>query len=136
MAYTLRPLRGALDHVTLTTAIRENEALGDDGWICWSFSNHDVERAVTLYRERYDAVGWTEHRVYDGIGEAVATLHAAGHRLAVVTAKNEPHARRIVSTRATRLTERIDAALGALGATGILPEPVAKALLAEARQPE
>lgn len=58
----------------------------------------DVERAVELYRERYDAVGWTEHRVYDGIGDAVAALHAAGHRLAVVTAKNEPHARRIVST--------------------------------------
>jgi phosphoglycolate phosphatase len=58
----------------------------------------DVERAVALYRERYDAVGWTEHTVYDGIGTAVTTLHAAGHRLAVVTAKNEPHARRIVST--------------------------------------
>ena len=58
----------------------------------------DVERAVALYRERYDTVGWTEHTIYDGIGDAVAGLHAAGHRLAVVTAKNEPHARRIVST--------------------------------------
>lgn len=58
----------------------------------------DIERAVALYRERYDAVGWTEHTVYAGIGDAVATLHAAGHRLAVVTAKNEPHARRIVAT--------------------------------------
>lgn len=58
----------------------------------------DVERAVELYRERYDVVGWTEHLVYEGIGAAVTGLHAAGHRLAVVTAKNEPHARRIVST--------------------------------------
>jgi phosphoglycolate phosphatase len=55
-----------------------------------------VERAVELYRARYDVVGWTEHTVYAGIGDAVRALHAAGHRLAVVTAKNEPHARRIV----------------------------------------
>lgn len=56
-----------------------------------------VEEAVLHYRERYETHGWTEHRVYDGIGEAVEALHAAGHRLAVVTAKNEPHARKIVA---------------------------------------
>lgn len=55
-----------------------------------------TERAVDFYRERFDAVGWREHAVYEGIAEAVAALAAAGHRLAVVTAKNEPHARRIV----------------------------------------
>ena len=32
----------------------------------------------------------------EGIGEAVLALSAAGHRLAVVTAKNEPHARKII----------------------------------------
>lgn len=36
------------------------------------------------------------HEVYAGIGETIEALHAAGHRLAVVTAKNEPHARKIV----------------------------------------
>jgi len=56
-----------------------------------------VERAVALYRERFDLHGWLEHDVYAGIGEVVQGLHAAGHRLAVVTAKNEPHARRIVA---------------------------------------
>ncbi|MCL7713138.1 HAD hydrolase-like protein [Stenotrophomonas mori] len=55
-----------------------------------------VEQAVALYRERFEAVGWREHAVYPGIGDQVRALHAAGHRLAVVTAKNEPHARRIV----------------------------------------
>lgn len=55
-----------------------------------------VEQAVELYRERFDVLGWQEHEVYAGIGEVVQGLHAAGHRLAVVTAKNEPHARRIV----------------------------------------
>lgn len=58
----------------------------------------DIERAVALYRERFEDEGWREHRVYDGIGEAVAALHAAGRRLAVVTAKNEPHARKIIAT--------------------------------------
>lgn len=55
-----------------------------------------VEQAVDFYRERFDSHGWLEHEVYDGIADTVETLHAAGHRLAVVTAKNEPHARRII----------------------------------------
>lgn len=55
-----------------------------------------VEQAVTYYRERFDVVGWREHEVYPGIGQVVQALHARGHRLAIVTAKNEPHARRIV----------------------------------------
>ena len=56
-----------------------------------------VEDAVNFYLERFDRVGWTEHALYPGIAETVLALHAAGHRLAVVTAKNEPHARRIVA---------------------------------------
>jgi phosphoglycolate phosphatase len=58
----------------------------------------DIERAVELYRERYDVEGWSEHEIYAGIGDAVGAMRAAGHRLAVVTAKNEPHARRIVAS--------------------------------------
>lgn len=57
-----------------------------------------VEQAVLLYRERYETHGWAEHQVYGDIPEALAALHAAGHRLAVVTAKNEPHARKIVAS--------------------------------------
>lgn len=56
-----------------------------------------TEQAVAAYRERFEEIGWTEHTVYPGIGEAVQALHAAGHRLAVVTAKNEPHARKIIA---------------------------------------
>ena len=56
-----------------------------------------TERAVELYRERFEAIGWREHTVYEGIGAVVAGLAGAGHRLAVVTAKNEPHARRILA---------------------------------------
>ena len=56
-----------------------------------------VEAAVQHYRDRFETHGWIEHKIYAGIGEAVEALHAAGHRLAVVTAKNEPHARRIAA---------------------------------------
>ena len=56
-----------------------------------------TERAVELYRARFEAIGWSEHTVYPGIACAVRALHAAGHRLAVVTAKNQPHAERIVA---------------------------------------
>lgn len=56
----------------------------------------DVEQAVTYYRERFDVVGWHEHAVYPRIGEVVQALHGRGHRMAIVTAKNEPHARRII----------------------------------------
>lgn len=57
-----------------------------------------VEQALALYRERYEHVGWSEHEVYHGIADAVRALKADGHRLAVVTAKNEPHARKIVAS--------------------------------------
>jgi phosphoglycolate phosphatase len=56
-----------------------------------------VEQAVLHYRDRFELHGWAEHEIYAGIGEAVEVLHAAGHRLAVVTAKNEPHARKIAA---------------------------------------
>lgn len=55
-----------------------------------------VEEAVAYYRERFDVEGWREHTLYPDIEAAVRALHGRGHRLAVVTAKNEPHARRIV----------------------------------------
>jgi phosphoglycolate phosphatase len=55
-----------------------------------------VEQAVAYYRERFESRGWEEHEIYAGIGDTIEALHAAGHRLAVVTAKNEPHARKIL----------------------------------------
>jgi phosphoglycolate phosphatase len=56
-----------------------------------------IERAVAFYRERFEAIGHAEHRLYDGIADAIRALSERGHRIAVVTAKNEPHARMIVS---------------------------------------
>jgi phosphoglycolate phosphatase len=56
-----------------------------------------VEQAVLHYRDRFETLGWAEHEVYAGIADTIEVLHAAGHRLAVVTAKNEPHARKIAA---------------------------------------
>lgn len=57
-----------------------------------------VEAAVQHYRDRYETHGWAEHTVYPGIESALTALHATGARLAVVTAKNEPHARKILAS--------------------------------------
>lgn len=87
-----------------------------------------IERAVELYRERYEVVGWSEHVVYAGIADAIEALHAAGHRLAVVTAKNEPHARKIVAHLpfGNRFSDVIGATLD--GRLSHKPELIADAL--------
>jgi phosphoglycolate phosphatase len=55
-----------------------------------------VERAVSLYRERYSTVGLFENEVYPGVRQALAALRAAAHRLWVVTSKPHVFARRIL----------------------------------------
>jgi len=52
MAYTLRPLRGGFDWATVTAMVGDLAGTGTDGWICWSFSNHDVERAVSRWNPK------------------------------------------------------------------------------------
>jgi phosphoglycolate phosphatase len=59
-----------------------------------------VDQALALYRQRYDTLGWTELTVYAGIPELIAALRAAGHRLAVVTSKDERSARKILASQA------------------------------------
>jgi len=49
MAYTLRPMRGSDAVRSLRTALTEIAAAGTGGGICWSFSNHDVERVATRW---------------------------------------------------------------------------------------
>lgn len=87
-----------------------------------------VEAAVLHYRERFEAHGWAEHEVYAGIGGVVEALHDAGHRLAVVTAKNEPHARKIVAH--LPFGGRFDEIVGATedGRLSHKPELIAEAL--------
>lgn len=52
MAYTLQPLRGGFDWMTVSALVRD--AAASEGWICWSFSNHDVVRAVSRWDPGHD----------------------------------------------------------------------------------
>jgi alpha-glucosidase len=47
MAYTLKPLRQGFSHAAMQALVEESAR--DAGWLCWSFSNHDVERAVSRW---------------------------------------------------------------------------------------
>jgi len=47
MAYTLRPSREKFDWAGMRALAAE--AAVERGWLCWSFSNHDVERAVSRW---------------------------------------------------------------------------------------
>ena len=87
-----------------------------------------VEEAVLHYRDRFESHGWAEHRVYAGIGDTIEALHAAGHRLAVVTAKNEPHARKIAAH--LPFGHRFEDVIGATidGSRSHKPELIAEAL--------
>ena len=53
-------------------------------------------RAIDLYRERFNDVGWQENQVYDGILDALRTIRAEGHTLFVATSKPQMQAKRIV----------------------------------------
>jgi phosphoglycolate phosphatase len=56
-----------------------------------------IELAIDAYRERYRDLGWQENVAYPGIGAALETLAATGHRLFVCTAKPQVFAQRIVA---------------------------------------
>ena len=57
-----------------------------------------VDEAVRLYRVRYNEGGGKyENHVYDGIGDCLIALKAAGMRLFVGTSKPEPLAKEILS---------------------------------------
>lgn len=55
-----------------------------------------IEAAVAAYHERFANAGWREYAIYAGIGKVIESLHAAGHRLAIVTGKPVEHATPIV----------------------------------------
>jgi len=53
-------------------------------------------KAVDLYRERFNDVGWQENSPYEGILDALEAICASGHTLFVATSKPHVQARRIV----------------------------------------
>lgn len=55
-----------------------------------------IERALALYRERFDVDGWRENVPYPGIHESLQTLADLGFRMFVCTSKPHRYATRIV----------------------------------------
>lgn len=69
-----------------------------------------IEKAVGLFRERYDSVGWAESRLYDGVVDMVEAVKAQGARVLVATGKPQRYTDRILEKHG--LTPRIEAAFG------------------------
>jgi phosphoglycolate phosphatase len=53
-------------------------------------------KAIDLYRERFNEIGWLENKPYAGIHEALAAVADAGHVLFVATSKPRIAAKKIV----------------------------------------
>ena len=60
------------------------------------FSEERALEATAKYRERYEAVGWEENKLYPGMTEVLERLREAGFVLAVATSKPEHMAERIL----------------------------------------
>ncbi len=56
-----------------------------------------ADRMLELYRQRYEAIGMFENKVYEGVPVALEALRARGDRLFVATSKREEDAKRIVA---------------------------------------
>ena len=71
--------------------------------LAWSFQEYmgmdpeTAQRAITVYRERYNTLGLFENRVYPGIRFALRALKKAGAHLGVVTGKPIGPTTRILS---------------------------------------
>jgi phosphoglycolate phosphatase len=55
-----------------------------------------VERAVSLFRERFSTIGLYENQVYEGVPEMLSKLRPLSYRLFVATSKPEIYARKIL----------------------------------------
>ena len=64
--------------------------------LCGSSDRDLIERAVTLYRERFAIVGMYENAVYRGVPEMLRALAESPRRLYVATSKVEAYAERIL----------------------------------------
>jgi phosphoglycolate phosphatase len=61
-----------------------------------SCDNEDIEQAIAIYRQCYEATGISQNALFPGVAEALHGLHQSHHCLQLVTVKPEPYARRIL----------------------------------------
>ena len=66
----------------------------------YGFTPEQVEEAIRTLRVYYREQGYAETSMYDGVSDLLRDLHAAGHRLAIATAKPTLFARRILEDHA------------------------------------
>jgi phosphoglycolate phosphatase len=88
-----------LDHPTLPTEDELTWCIGPPlraSFVRLLGAETSADLAVSYYRERFSDIGLYENGVYDGIGEVLTALRAAGHRLFVATSKPHVFAERII----------------------------------------
>jgi phosphoglycolate phosphatase len=66
------------------------------GEVLAHYGDTRVTEAIAAYREHYGAVGLFENAVYDGVGDLLAGLRAAGCRICLATSKRTVFARPIL----------------------------------------
>lgn len=90
-----------------------------------------IARAIALYRERFDASGWRENRVYPRIPELLGAVGQRGWRAALATSKPTVFAERI--TDHFDLRRHLGAVYGAEldGTRGAKPDLLAHVLESE-----
>jgi phosphoglycolate phosphatase len=88
-----------LDHPTMPTEDELTWCIGPPlraSFVRLLGAETSADLAVSYYRERFSDIGLYENGVYDGIGEVLTALRAAGHRLFVATSKPHVFAERII----------------------------------------
>lgn len=88
-----------------------------------------ADRAVTVYRERYNVVGLFENRVYPGIRRLLRTLKAAGWYIGIATGKPQGPSERIIEHFG--LSRYFDKIVGPAGKTGAEKEWLIRQALPE-----
>ncbi len=64
--------------------------------LCRTSDSALIERAITLYRERFSTIGLYENELYPGITEMLDALQQSGHRLFVATSKPQIFAEKVL----------------------------------------
>ncbi len=60
------------------------------------FPGINAEAALAYYRDRYEKTGWLENTLYDGMAQAIRSLHLQGFTIALCTSKPRIFAERII----------------------------------------
>ncbi|MBE6948296.1 MAG: HAD family hydrolase [Ruminococcaceae bacterium] len=91
-----------LNHYGITPPAREElykfigPPLADSFKMFYNFPDDKAREAVDVYREYFGVNGLFENEVYDGIGEMLDKLNAAGYKLGVATSKPDVFSQQIL----------------------------------------